>query len=182
VTKSPAGRPASRKPRVTRTPRETQIAAVNFNFVMTGLAKKTTIVIALTFLISALVIVSLSGFLVYQHNQATRAGNEAATIQNLKSIAAVEIQYYNTHNRTFGTFDQLVKEQMLTKKFAASPVIDGYVLTLTVTPPSKNTASTYTVRAEPQEDGIRHFYVDSTDDSIHVNHDKPAGPGDPPLD
>jgi len=149
---------------------------------VTSLTKKIIIGLAIAGVAGLLLIGIFVGAAISGWRSAIRAGNEAATIQNLKTISAVEIQYYNTHHRTFGTFDQLVKEQILTTKFAASSVIDGYILTLTVTPPSKNTASTYAVRADPQEDGMRHFYVDSTDDSIHVNRDKPAGPGDPPLD
>jgi hypothetical protein len=49
---------------------------------------------------------------------ATRAGDEAATAQNLKTIQAVEVVYFNTHKRTFGTIDQLIAEQMLSSKFA----------------------------------------------------------------
>ena len=63
-------------------------------------------------LIELMIVIAIIGILigaaVFSWKAATRAGNEAATIQNLKTIAAVQIQYYNTHGRTFGTFDQLV--------------------------------------------------------------------------
>ena len=61
-------------------------------------------------LIELMIVIAIIGILigaaVYGWKAATRAGNEAATLQNLKTIAAVEIQYYNTHSRSFGTFDQ----------------------------------------------------------------------------
>src|SRR5467141_2548829 len=90
-------------------------------------------------LIELMIVIAIIGILigaaVYGWKTAQRAGNEAATMQDLKTIAAVQIQYYNTHARTFGTFDQLVKEQMLTSKFAGNPPsADGYIFTLKVTP------------------------------------------------
>ena len=109
---------------------------------------------------------------------AIRAGNEAATLQNLKTIAAVEAQYFYSHRRTFGTFEQLVKEQMVSSKFAGNPVTaDGYVLTLTVAaePPA------FVITATPMNAllGSKHFYLDSVSREIHVNSEKPAGPNDP---
>ena len=109
---------------------------------------------------------------------AMRAGNEAATVQNLKTIAVVETNYFYSHRRTFATFEQLVKEQMISSKFAGNPVTtDGYILTLTLTsePPS------FAITANPASaaEGSKHFYVDSVSHEIHVNSDKPAGPNDP---
>ena len=137
-------------------------------------------------LIELMIVIAIIGILigaaVYGWKAATRAGNEAATQQNLKTIAAVQIQFYNTHSRTFGTFDQMIKEQMLTSKFAGNPpLVDGYVLTLKVTPKSASQPTSYTLNADPQSDssGINHFYIDSTDSSIHVNATQAAGPNDP---
>src|SRR5258708_17542015 len=86
-------------------------------------------------LIELMIVIAIIGILigaaVYGWNAAQKAGNEAATMQNLKTIAAVQIQYYNTHNRTFCTFEQFVKEQMLTTKFDGNPPSpDGYTFTL----------------------------------------------------
>jgi type II secretory pathway pseudopilin PulG len=111
-----------------------------------------------------------------------KAGNETATMQNLKTIAAVQIQYYNTHARTFGTFEQMIKEQILTTKFDGNPpIVDGYVLTLKVTPKTSGAPTSYTLNADPQSSGsgTNHFYLDSSDSSIHVNPAQPAGSGDP---
>lgn len=75
----------------------------------------------------------LAGAAVVGYRAAIRAGNEAATIQNLKTIDAVEVQYFNAHDRTFGTLDQLINEQQLSRKFSGHPTLaDGYVFTLSV--------------------------------------------------
>jgi hypothetical protein len=108
------------------------------------------------------------------------AGNETATVQNLKTIAVVELQYFYSHRRTFGTFDELVKEQLLSRKFAGNPVTtDGYVLTLTVT----SEPAAFSINANPLSafEGKKHFYLDSVSREIHVNPEKPAGPNDPVL-
>lgn len=137
-------------------------------------------------LIELMIVIAIIGILigaaVVGWNAAQRAGNEAATMQNLKTIAAVQIQYFNTHSRNFGTFDQMIKAQVLTSKFSGEPPnADGYVFTLKLTPKSANGPSSYTLNADPQTErsGTNHFYIDSTDSSIHVNPAQPAGPNDP---
>ena len=139
-------------------------------------------------LIELMIVIAIIGILigaaVYGWKAAQKAGNEAATLQNLRTIAAVQIQYYNTHSRTFGTFDQLVKEQMLSSKFSGNPPnVDGYILNLKVTPKTATAPTSYTLNADPQNDsaGKNHFYIDSADGSIHQNPDQPAGPNDAVL-
>lgn len=130
------------------------------------------------------VAIALAGASCSLRQAAQLAGNEAATQQNLKTIAAMEIQYYNTHLRTFGTFDQLIKEQMLTSKFSGdSPTIDGYVLKLKINSGTSSQPGSYTLNADPQSDttGRNHFYLDSTSATIHVNPDRSASPNDPPF-
>jgi len=122
---------------------------------------------------------ALVGLAIYSHGAATRAGNEAATIQNMKTIAAVEAEYFITRNRTYATIDQLVQEQFLSSKFGAHPAVaDGYVLALKLKSPNG-----YALTADPQDrsTGKRHFYLDSASEQIHVNSDGPAGPNDPIL-
>src|SRR5258706_7407732 len=137
-------------------------------------------------LIELVIVIAIIGILigaaVYGWKSAQKAGNEAATMQDLKTIAAVQIQYYISHARTFGTFEQMVKEQMLTSKFSGNPPSpDGYVFTLKVTPKTAGAPTSYTLNADPQTDssGTNHFYIDSNDSSIHLNQTQPAGPGDP---
>lgn len=152
---------------------------------MTSTVQKIIIGIVVVALLGLFVIGVLMGAAVYGWKKAQRAGNEAATLQNMKTIAAVEIQYYNTHKRTFGTFDQLIKEQMLTSKFSGDPPApDGYILTLKVTPGTTDRQSFYALSADPQSanTGKNHFYIDSVTESIQVNPDQPAGASDPPND
>jgi prepilin-type N-terminal cleavage/methylation domain-containing protein len=136
-------------------------------------------------LIELMIVIAIIGILigaaVIGFKAAQKAGNEAATLQDLKTIAAIEIQYYNTHNRTFGTFEQMVADKVLSTKFAGNPPsTDGYIFTLKVVPKS---ATSYTLNADPQTDttGGNHYYLDSNDGSIHVNATQPAGPNDTPL-
>ena len=138
-------------------------------------------VVTLT-LVSAFVILSV--VLVRLHSAAERAGNEAATIQNVKTICAVETQYFS-NNRTFATLDQLVKEQSLSSKFAAHPlVVDGYALKLVIKSNPTSSVSSFSLTADPLSDstGTTHYYLESTCGDIHVNRAAPAGPNDALLD
>ena len=152
---------------------------------MTSMVRKSIIIITAVFVLLGTVVVGvLLGSAAYGWKAAQRAGNEAATQQNLKTIAAVEMQYYNTHSRIFGTLDQLIKEAMLTSKFSGkSPMVDGYVFSVSVTPKTVSQPSSYTLNADPlsANTGKRHFYIDSESPTIHVHPDRTAGPGDPAL-
>jgi Tfp pilus assembly protein PilE len=131
-----------------------------------------------------LVVMPLIGASCYGWQAARRAANEAATQQDLKTIAAVEIQYYNTHNRTFGTLDQMIKERMLTSKFSGNPsAADGYVFNLIIIPKASSHPTSYTLNADPQSaaTGKNHYYIDSNSSAIHFNPDQPASATDPKL-
>ena len=144
-------------------------------------------------LIELMIVIAIIGILIgaatIGWRAAVKSGNEAATIKALQTIASVQIQYYNTHNRNFGTFEQMVKEQMLDNRFTSGnpPVVDGYTFTLKVTPKTANAQTSYTINCDPQQStgigstGTNHFYMDSTAGTIHVNAEQPAGPDDPPL-
>lgn len=134
------------------------------------------------------IIALMIGAATYAFRSAQIQGNETATIKALDTISVVEIQYFNTHNRTFGTFEQLVSEKLLDTRFSGSPpVVDGYVFTLKVTPKTATQQTSYTLNADPQqtggfgETGRNHYYIDSAAGTKHVNPDQPAGPNDPPL-
>ena len=148
---------------------------------MANRAQKIVIVVVVIGVCVLFVLGVFAGAAMVGWRAATRAGNEAATIQNLKTIAAVEVQYFNTHKRTFGTLDQLISEQLLSAKFAGHPTVaDGYVFTLSVTPKSDG-PSWYKITADPQDEsqGTTHFYLDSNDGGIHVNSEHQASPSDP---
>src|SRR5712692_4067047 len=90
---------------------------------MANVTQRILIGFAFAGLLGIFVVGALMGAAVTGWRAALRAGNAAATLQDLKTIAAVEIQYYNAHNRTFGTLDQMIKEEMLTSKFSGNPEI-----------------------------------------------------------
>ncbi|HYW72782.1 MAG TPA: hypothetical protein VE961_17285 [Pyrinomonadaceae bacterium] len=124
---------------------------------------------------------SLVGAAVVGYRAVMRAGAEAATVQNLKTIAAVEAHYFIGHDRTYATFDQLLSEKGLSSKFGGHPVrADDYVFNLTVSPKADG-SSWYKLTADPvsESGGGRHFYFDSDDGQVRVNADRQAGPTDP---
>jgi prepilin-type N-terminal cleavage/methylation domain-containing protein len=135
-------------------------------------------------LIELMIVIAIIGILigaaVIGYKAAMKSGYEAATLQNMHTIAAVQIQYFNTHSRSFGTFDQLVKDSGLSSKFSGNPpVADGYTYTLKVVPKTPTSTSSYTMNADPQDTSGNHFYLDSNDSNIHVNATQSAGPNDP---
>jgi len=139
-------------------------------------------------LIELMIVIAIIGILigaaVIGFQAAQKAGNEAATIQDLKTIAAVQIQYFNTNSRTFGTFDQLIKDKLLNERFAGNPpATDGYVFTLKVVPKTPSAPSSFTLNADPLSTGTgkNHFYIDSSDSNIRANKDQPAGASDAPF-
>jgi type II secretory pathway pseudopilin PulG len=151
---------------------------------MTNLAQRIIIGVVAAGVLVLFVIGFVMGAAVYGWRAAQRAGNEAAAQMDLKTIAAVEIQYYNTHSRTFGTLDQLIKEEMLSSKFSGnSPAADGYVFILRLTQKISGQSGSYVLNADPQSNttGGKHFYIDSTSPAIRVNPDQPAGATDPPV-
>lgn len=135
-------------------------------------------------IIGILIAVGITGW-----KAAVKSANEAAAIKTLRSIAEQQMLYYNSHQRSsFGTFDEMLKENLLDTRFAGStPVVDGYVYTMKVIPKSTSQQPGYTVNADPQVSegvgatGKNHFYIDSDSNTIHVNPAQPAAVTDPPI-
>src|SRR5262249_36627678 len=135
-------------------------------------------------IIGILIAVGITGW-----RAAVRSANEAAAIKTLRSIAEQQMLYFNGHQRsTFGTFDEMLKENLLDTRFAGTtPVVDGYVYNMKVIPKSTAQQAGYTVNADPQvtegvgATGKNHFYVDSDTNTIHVNANQPATVSDPPI-
>jgi len=135
-------------------------------------------------IIGILIAVGITGW-----RAAVRAANEAAAIKTLRSIAEQQMLYYNSHQRSsFGTFDEMLKENLLDTRFAGTtPVVDGYVYNMKVIPKSTTQQAGYTINADPQvtegvgATGKNHFYMDSDTNTIHVNATQPATVSDPPI-
>ena len=110
--------------------------------------------------------------------KAVGAADEASAIQALRTIATAEAQLKATSG-VYGDFDALTKAGVLDQRFAGStPNLRGYRFAMNVT------ASDFSVNADPQTTetqpttGSRHFYLDSSDNAIHVNATQPASRSD----
>lgn len=144
-------------------------------------------------LIELMIVIAIIGILiavgVTGWKAAVKAANEAAAIKTLRTVAEQQMLYFNAHQRsTFGTFDEMLKDNMLDARFAGTtPVVEGYVFQMRVIPKSTSTQPGYVVNADPQvTDGVgatgkNHFYFDSDSNTIHVNSTQPATAADPPI-
>ena len=144
-------------------------------------------------LVTTLIVIAIMGILiavgVTGWKAAVRSTNEAAAIKTLTTIAEQQKLYYNAHQRSsFGTFDEMLEGGLLDTRFAGTtPVVDGYVYNLRVTPKSTTSQAGFAVNADPQvtegfgATGKNHFYLDSDSNTIHVNSTQPATATDPPI-
>jgi len=144
-------------------------------------------------LIELMIVIAIIGILiavgVTGWKAAVKSANEAAAIKTIRTIAEQQMLYYNSHQRsTFGTFDEMLKENLLDTRFAGTtPVVEGYVFQMRVIPKSTTSQPGYAVNADPQvTDGVgatgkNHFYFDSDSNTIHVNPTQPATAADPPI-
>jgi len=144
-------------------------------------------------LIELMIVIAIIGILiavgVTGWKAAVRSANEAAAIKTLRSIGEQQMLYYNAHQRsTFGTFDEMLKENLLDTRFAGTtPVVDGYVYQMKVVPKSTSQQAGYTVNCDPQVSegvgatGKNHYYLDSDANTIHVNATQPATISEPPI-
>jgi hypothetical protein len=114
--------------------------------------------------------------------------NETAAVNSLQTIFKAQTMYSVAHSGDYGTFDQLVAEGSLDKRFAgAAPVLEGYVFTIRVVPQSSGGSPAFAVNADPKQtedasaSNVRHLYVDSSSNTIHANATRPATANDPPL-
>src|SRR5947199_5643218 len=109
------------------------------------------------------------------------AADEASAIQSLRTIATAQQELKATRG-AYGNFDALTQAGLLDARFAGStPNLKGYRFNLNVTD------SDFSVNADPQTTetqpttGVRHFYLDSADNSIHVNTTQAASKNDAVL-
>jgi prepilin-type N-terminal cleavage/methylation domain-containing protein len=144
-------------------------------------------------LIELMIVIAIIGILiavgVTGWKAAVKSANEAAAVKTLRTIAEQQMLYYNSHQRSsFGTFDEMLKENLLDSRFAGTtPVVEGYVFTMKVIPKSTAQQAGYTVNADPQvtegvgATGKNHYYLASDANTIHVNPSQPATIADPPI-
>jgi len=144
-------------------------------------------------LIELMIVIAIIGILiavgVTGWKAAVRSTNEAAAIKTLTTIAEQQKLYYNSHQHSaFGTFDEMLKENLLDTRFAGTPpVVDGYVYNMRVTPKSTTAQAGFAVNADPQvtegfgATGKNDFYLDSDSNTIHINSSHRATATDPPI-
>ena len=144
-------------------------------------------------LIELMIVIAIIGILVGvgipAWQSSVRSANQAAAIRTLQAIAVEQRIYYNSHNRSsYGTFDQLIADGQLDRRYAGEePLVEGYIFRLKTTPKTGNQPPLYTVNADPQKpDGVtatgkEFYYTDANSSTIHVNSTQPAGPNDPPM-
>jgi hypothetical protein len=113
--------------------------------------------------------------------KAMGAADEASAIQALRTIATAQQELKATRG-VYGNFDALTQAGLLDARFAGgTPNLKGYRFTMNVTD------SDFSVNADPQATetqpttGVRHFYLDSADNSIHVNTTQAASKNDAVL-
>jgi hypothetical protein len=113
--------------------------------------------------------------------KAVGAADEASAIQSLRTIATAQQQLKATRG-AYGGFDALTQAGLLDRRFAASaPNLKGYRFTMNVTDSDFSVnADPHTTETQPTT-GVRHFYLDSTDNSIRVNVGQAASKNDPVL-
>ena len=113
--------------------------------------------------------------------KAVNAADETSTIQTLRTIATAQTQAKATRG-SYGDFNTLVQAGFLDQRFASeTPVLRGYRFKMTAG------ESDFAVSADPEIGegqgpiGGRHFYLDSTDSTIHVNQSRAASKSDSAL-
>jgi len=113
--------------------------------------------------------------------KAMGAADEASAIQALRTIATAQQELKATRG-VYGNFDALTQAGLLDARFAGStPNLKRYRFSMNATD------SDFSVNADPQitetqpTTGVRHFYLDSADNSIHVNTTQAASKNDPVL-
>ena len=144
-------------------------------------------------LVELMIVISIIGILVAigipAWQASVRATNEAAALSHLQRIATQQITYFNTKNRSgYGTFDQLVEGGYLDAKWKTdTPVVDGFIYTITLTPKSGTQPAGFGVNANPQKPtgltatGSQFFYIGSDSGTTTSNPSKPAAATDPPV-
>jgi prepilin-type N-terminal cleavage/methylation domain-containing protein len=136
-------------------------------------------------LIELMIVIAIIGLLIGVGSLAwqavIRSGNETTAAQTIDNIRKYQAQYASRNRGNFATFDQLIQTAGLDEKFAGeSPVVNGYIFKMTITPTSASQPAFYSINADPQvaegvtATGTRHFYTDSSLSTIKGNDTGPA--------
>lgn len=115
--------------------------------------------------------------------QSVKTVDETVAITALRNIASAQKMYSVSHEGNFGTLAQLAEAGVLDSRLSSDRPLRDYVLTLTVNPRSETgPEGSFRCLADPVAGRPgRHFYIDSTSGTIHVNAKEPAGPKDPVI-
>ena len=108
--------------------------------------------------------------------KAVDAADETSTIQTLRTIFSAQSQAKAIRG-SYTDFTGLVDGGFLDARFSNSaPTLKGYRFSMSAS------AGEFSVNADPIDAAIgRHFYLDSTDQTIHVNPTTGATRSDPTL-
>src|SRR6267378_1085666 len=111
--------------------------------------------------------------------KAMGAADEGSAIQTLRTIATAEGQLKATRG-SYGDFEALTQGGYLDQRFAGrTPNMRGYRFTISAT------EAEFTVNADPETTekqpttGVRHFYLDGSDNAVHANPTQAASKSDP---
>ena len=142
-------------------------------------------------LIELMIVIAIIGLLIgvgsYGWGVMVRSGNENAAQQSLDKIRTMQIQYAGRNQGKFATFEDLIRTGQIDERFSGeNPVVNGYIFTMRVEPPSGNRPASYAVNADPQvpegvqATGTRHFYTDSSLGTIRYTEENRQAKADDP--
>ena len=108
--------------------------------------------------------------------KAVDAADETSTIQTLRTIFSAQTQAKAIRG-SYADFPGLVEGGFLDARFSNSaPTLRGYRFSMSAS------AAEFSVNADPIEPALgRHFYIDSNEETIHVNPTAAATRSDPAL-
>ncbi|MGC2234762.1 MAG: prepilin-type N-terminal cleavage/methylation domain-containing protein [Pyrinomonadaceae bacterium] len=109
-----------------------------------------------------------------------QSGNETSAIKSLDTMRTMQSQYAGKHQGNFGTFKELVENVGLDSKFSEgdTPVVNGYIFKVVVTPKSTSQPASYKIYATPQVEtgvqktGSRSFYMSSGTSTVKFKEGK----------
>ena len=124
-----------------------------------------------------------------KHTEALESGvtwaEETSAIGALRAILLAERTYSLSNSGEFGTMNQLVDGGFLDSRFAGGRPARDYIITLNIVAKgSSEPEGSFSCNADPDptlQRAGRHFYIDSTSTTIHVNNSQPATVSDPSL-